>query len=175
MDSEVREALLKAGCITFGNFILSSGRRSNIYIDIRRLYSFPRYLQVVVDAIVGLLERLNPGGICGVPTGGLPLSSIVAYRMALPLIFVRKREKNYGTRKLVEGTIRSGAKYVVVDDVATTGSSIARAIESIRELGGIVGDAVVVVDREEGAREFLEKMGVKLHSLLKLRELVEGG
>jgi orotate phosphoribosyltransferase len=88
-------------------------------------------------------------------------------------VYVRKKPKEHGTQRMIEGDPDVKGVAVVVDDVATTGSSILRAVGALKEAGFTVRDALVVVDRDEGAAQALEKGGVKLHSLLALRELLD--
>ncbi|HFC49558.1 MAG TPA: orotate phosphoribosyltransferase, partial [Thermofilum sp.] len=95
--------------------------------------------------------------------------------MKKPLIYVRKERKEHGTKKIIEGDFKPGAKVLVVDDVATTGGSILRAVNALRSAGLVVEHALVVVDRLEGAEEALSRVGVRLFSLVTLKDLVGGG
>lgn len=171
--TEVKEALIRAGCLLHGTFKLSSGKTSNVYVDVRRLYSHPVELKVVVAELTELIKQLNCDYVAGVESGGIPLATLCSYTLGKPLVYVRKKPKEHGTQKMIEGHIESeGAVAVVVDDVATTGSSILKAVTVLREAGFEVRDALVVIDREEGAESALKNNGVALHALLKLRELV---
>ena len=171
----VIEALLKAGCLMYGTFKLSSGGVSNVYVDVRRLYSHPRELRVVVEEMAEVVRGLACDLVVGVETGGIPLATLVAYLTGKPMVYVRKKPKEHGTQRMIEGDLREGGRGVVVDDVATTGSSILRAVRALREAGVEVRDALVVVDREEGARRALRSVGVELHALVTLGELLEAG
>jgi orotate phosphoribosyltransferase len=91
--------------------------------------------------------------------------------MAKPLIYVRKESKGYGTSKLVEGHLPSGSKVVIVDDVATTGTSVSHAIQAIRANGGIVDDVVALVSRQEGAEEHLKKMNIRLTAVATVKDI----
>jgi orotate phosphoribosyltransferase len=92
--------------------------------------------------------------------------------MAKPFIYVRKESKEYGTSKLVEGHLASGARVVIVDDVATTGMSVSHAVDAIRANGGIVEDIVALVSRQEEAEEHLKKMNVKLTAVTTVKDIV---
>lgn len=166
------KALASAGCIEFGNFILRSGKSSKVYIDIRRLYSNPRELRVIVEGIIEILGGIEFDVLCGIATGGLPLASVVAYEVGKPLIYLRKEKKKYGLGRLLEGDLKKKSRVVIVDDVATTGGSILIAANEIRGRDAMVEAAVVVVDRGEGSSETLMKNGVRLLSLVKLEELL---
>ncbi len=172
MKGEIVEALVKAGCIKFGKFKLSSGRESHVYVDLRTLYSRPEELRVVIGELARLVENLGAEYVCGVETSGIPLASIIAYELGKPMIYVRKRPKEHGTSRLIEGAPESGHTAVVVDDVSTTGSSLARAVVALRSAGMVVEDAVVVVDRQENCLKRLSELGVRLHSLVTLKELL---
>jgi orotate phosphoribosyltransferase len=106
-----------------------------------------------------------------VPTSGVVFGSALAYAMEKPFVYVRKESKGYGTSKLVEGHLASGAKVVLVDDVATTGLSVSKAVDAIRANGGVVENVVAVVSRLEGAEEKLKEMGVKLVALATIKEI----
>ncbi|RLE86904.1 MAG: orotate phosphoribosyltransferase [Thermoprotei archaeon] len=169
----VIEALLKAGCLMHGTFKLSSGGVSSVYVDVRRLYSHPQELRIVVGEMAEVVRGLGCELVVGVETGGIPLAALVAYLLEKPMVYVRKKPKEHGTQRMIEGDLRGGGRGVVVDDVATTGSSILRAVRALEEAGVEVRDALVVVDRGEGARRALESVGVKLHALTTLSELLE--
>ena len=160
------------GVVKFGTFKLSSGRTSNYYVDMRECLSSPQLYMEVVELYVELLSNLEHDVIAGVATGGIPWASMIAYKTGKPLAYVRVEKKAHGTMGIVEGARPEGRIVVVVDDVATTGGSIERAVGALRDGGAIVKDAVVAVDREEGASERLERLGVKLHSILSASQIL---
>ncbi len=164
------ELLYRNGMIKFGRFKLTSGRESTVYVDLRPLPSFPEAFSEVVRE---LSERVREEYVCGIAVGGLPLATAVAFSLKIPLIYVRKERKGHGTRSLMEGSLKGGSRVLVLDDVATTGGSLLKAVREVRARGGIVERALVVVDRRQGAEEALENVGVRLESLLTLPELVE--
>jgi len=170
--SKITDLLIKFGAVKYGDFILSSGKRSNIYVDLRNIISYPQVYREIVKESISLIKHLSFDAIAGIPTGGLIWASLIAYELSKPLCYVRKEEKGHGTSKILEGDLNKGSKVIIIDDVATTGSSILYAAEKLMENGFIVKDAFVIVDREEGARSNLESKGIVLHSLLKLRDLL---
>jgi orotate phosphoribosyltransferase len=111
--------------------------------------------------------------IGGIPTGGLPWASVLAYSISKPLVYVRKEVKHHGREKMVEGMLAPGDKVLLVDDVITTGHNILNALQTLRAEGGVVDQALVLVDREEGGREHLQKAGVTLHSVTRISELAQ--
>lgn len=171
---EFASFLLKSNSLKFGVFTLASGKQSAYYIDLRMLPSFPGYFRLVINALKDTITRKvgNFDIIASVPTSGLVFGSALAYEMNRPFIYARIQPKGYGTEKFVEGFLKPGSKVVIVDDVATTGTSVSRAAEIMRANGGIVEDVVALVDRHEGAEDKLRKMGIKLSVVADINEIV---
>ncbi|GIU70544.1 MAG: orotate phosphoribosyltransferase [Candidatus Nitrosocaldaceae archaeon] len=170
---ELAEFMIKSNAIRFGLFKLSSGKESPYYIDLRVLPSFPSYFKLVIDAFKTELNKLNTDYLCSIPTAGLVYTSALSYILAKPLIYVRKEPKMHGTNKLIEGYLKPGAEVTVIDDVITTGRSVINAIEAIRANGGIVNNAIVLIDRLEGAKETLNRLGVNLIAIATIKEIAE--
>ncbi|MCL7385995.1 MAG: orotate phosphoribosyltransferase [Thaumarchaeota archaeon] len=168
---EVAEILRSANCVKIGKFILSSGGESTIYIDLRSVISHPREFRMLVELCARRIRELDFEVLAGVESSGIPLATALALIMERPMIYVRKEQKTHGMRKLIEGDFMPGMKTLIVDDVATTGSSLEKAVSALRSEGLVVEDAFVVVDREEGAGERLEKLGVRLYSMITLSQL----
>lgn len=171
----VEEVLWRAGVVERGFFVLSSGKTSNVYVDLRRLPSHPAEFKLVVGELAKVASGLSFDVICGIAVGGLPLAAALALVLEKPLVYVRKDRKDHGTMRQLEGDYREGARALLVDDVATTGGSLLDALRVLRSHGLTAGEALVVVDREEGAREALAAEGVRLYSLTTLKRLLEVG
>jgi len=169
---EVVDALLRSGCLLRGSFRLSSGGVSSFYVDVRRVYSHPKEAKLIVSELARIAAELGCDVIAGVETGGIPLATMVAFILEKPLIYVRKKPKEHGTQKLIEGDASVRGLALIIDDVATTGSSLARAVNVLREAGYRVENALVVVDRQEGAARNLADIGVTLHALASLQDLL---
>ena len=174
-EQPLRELVLemhRRGIIKFGEFTLTSGKKSPYYLDLRLLPSYPRLYKRVMTMAYSILEKLDFDVVVGVATAGIIHASYLGCIMEKPIAYVRKKPKEHGTRRLIEGRVE-GLKALIVDDVATTGGSLERAVNAVRQEGGIVEYAFVIVDRREGARERLEKQGVKLYSLLDAQKIIE--
>ncbi|MDQ3853807.1 MAG: orotate phosphoribosyltransferase, partial [Thermoproteota archaeon] len=118
--------LLKSNSLRFGVFTLASGKQSAYYIDLRVLPSFPGYFRLGISALKDLVaEKVGRfDTFASVPTSGLVFGSALAYEMNKPFIYVRKEPKAYGINKMIEGFLEPGSKIIIVDDVATTGTSL---------------------------------------------------
>ncbi len=172
--SEFALFLLKSNSLRFGVFTLASGKQSAYYIDLRVLPSFPEYFRLAIQALrdtvvekVGLFDTL-----ASLPTSGLVFGSALAYEMNKPFIYARREPKAYGTGNMIEGFLKPGSRIIVVDDVATTGTSVSDAVKIIRANGGIVEDVVALVDRLEGAENKLKNRGVKLSTVTGINDIV---
>lgn len=166
--TDLAKLLVERDMLKFGEFVLTSGQKSTIYVDLRPLPSFPREFRALAEE---LSRRIGEGGICGVAIGGLPLATAVAMITSRPLIYVRKERKEHGTMSRLEGVVGERT-YVAIDDVATTGGSLLMAVEAVRGAGAEVEEAWVIIDRLQGAKEELEKAGVRLNSVATLPEIV---
>jgi uridine monophosphate synthetase len=170
--AELIAQLFEAGCIKFGNFTLASGKQSPIYIDLRRVISFPALFRKVTQAYAEIVQGLSFDHIASVPYAALPAGSVVAWQLGVSMIYPRKEVKQHGTGQAIEGSFESGQSAVLIEDVITTGSSIVTAAEVLRQAGIIVKDVVVLVDREQGGSLKMEEIGLSLHSVLKFSEII---
>ncbi len=169
-NADLAAALLRAGCIRFGRFTLKSGLVSPIYLDLRRLASFPADLQTVAAAYLPLLEPLAFDHLAAVPYTGLPIGTAISLALGRSMIYPRREVKDHGTQVAVEGVFEPGQTAVVVDDVATTGLSTLEGIVKLRGAGLVVQEVVVLIDREQGAAEALERAGCRLRAVMTLRQ-----
>jgi uridine monophosphate synthetase len=170
--SDLIASLFNTGCIKFGSFKLVSGSQSPIYIDLRRVISFPGLFRKVGQAYAEIIQGLDFDHIASVPYAALPAGSIVAYQLGVSMIYPRKEVKQHGTGQAIEGSFNSGQTAVMVEDVITTGGSIVSAVDVLRNAGLLVKDVVVLVDREQGGDRKMEEIGLTLHSVLKIDEII---
>jgi len=169
--------LLKEKALKVGKFVLSSGKESDYYLDERvvTLSSEGAYLtarimldmlkDVKVDAIGGMTLAADPiaGAIAGISyTEGRPIDGFI----------VRKEPKGHGTGKQVEGPITKGLRVVITDGTMTTGSSLLKAIEAMENEGCQVVKVLVLIDRLEGGKEFLQSKGYDVSSVFTRDDLL---
>jgi orotate phosphoribosyltransferase len=182
VDQAVREKkvkmaniIFKLDAIEFGVFKLSSGKVSPYYVDLRVIPSFPDAFREVcgfyAEYIASQIGAKSFDRIAGVPLTGIIFASQVAYNLKKPFLYVRKGVRLHGRERRVEGILVSGDRVLLIDDLVTTGLTLRKAAEAVRAEGGVVTDAVVFLDREEGARQQLGKSGISLHSMLKISEI----
>ncbi len=162
--------LFEIGAIRFGEFTLKSGIRSPFYIDLRVVIAYPEVLGRIGQLMTTLVRRCRVDRIAGIPYAGLPLAVATSLAGNFPLIYARREEKAYGTKRRLEGLFRPGERVVVIDDIITDGASKLEAIEPIEEAGLVVRDLVVLVDREQGGADRLAARGYTLHSVLTISE-----
>ncbi len=159
-----------------GTFTLRSGRTSNYYLD---KYLFSTRPEVLRDLAVLFAERLNAirnagfavDRLAGAELGGIPLVTAASLATGLPCVFVRNKKKDYGTAKQLEGALKPGESLVLLEDVATTGGQALEAVEVLRGVGAKVWGVIATIDRQEGARENVEKAGLKFDALFSKRDL----
>lgn len=159
--------------IKFGKFILSSGKESDYYVDMKKAITDPEILQAIAELITAKIENEDIDNVAGPALGAVPIATAVSLNSKLPLLMIRKEKKGYGTSKLIEGDLKEGDNVIVVEDVTTTGNSLIKAINAIEENKGIVKRAFVVVDRAEGALDNFEKKGIKLEPLISIKEFLD--
>jgi len=166
------DGLFSTGCIKFGSFTLASGKKSPIYLDLRRLVSYPSVLDMVVDAYIDKLIGMEYDYLAGVPYAALPIAAIAASKLKRPMVYPRKEIKEHGTAQAVEGVFQPGQSAVLLEDVITSGGSILTAAETLRAAGLDIHQAVVLVDREQGGKVALKNHGIQVSSVLTMQEIL---
>ena len=169
--------LFKNNIIKFGNFTLSSGKKSSYYIDLRLVPSFPHQFRKMINNLQKLIiEKIgldNFDSLVSIPTGGLIIGSALAIETVKPLIYVRNKPKDYGTAKSIEGKISSDMQVMMIDDIATTGTSVLNGIKQLKAEGLSISNVCVIINRLEGADKILNSVGVTLHQLTDILEITE--
>jgi orotate phosphoribosyltransferase len=160
-------------------FTFTSGRKSPVYIDCRRLISFPRARAKLMDLGAEMITRRigyeSLDAIAGGETAGIPFAAWIAERLSLPMLYIRKKPKGFGQNALIEGDVPVGKRTLLVEDLTTDGGSKIRFVNALRDAGAIVNHALVVFFYGvfPGTFETLEKMDVTLHSLCTWWDVLE--
>jgi orotate phosphoribosyltransferase len=178
--AELRERLLvliRKEAFKKGKFILSSGKESDFYLDGRIITMTPEGAYLIAGIILDMLKSESIDAFGGPTLGADPIIGAVAclsHIQGRPIktFIVRKAAKAHGTQRLVEGpALERGKRVILVDDVATTGKSLIEAKQVLDTLGVICEKAIVIVDRNEGAKDNLKNAGLKLESIFNLTDL----
>jgi orotate phosphoribosyltransferase len=172
---EICKILNKIGALQFGAFKLTSGKISPYYIDLRIVPSFPDTFQKITNFYVDFIQNergvKNFERIAGIPVAGIPFTALIAYNLKKPFLYIRKGVRLHGRQRRIEGILAPGDRVLLVDDLITTGLSLRKAAKAITAEGGVVTDAVVLLDRQEGGKENLGKDKIKLHALLNISDI----
>ncbi len=167
----LEEEIVDAGAFKLGDFTLASGRKSDYYVDLRVVITQPKFLKKVARAMSSYIGDAEK--IAGVELGAVPIAAALSLEIDIPYLMIRKHRKGHGIGNIVEGGLAAGEKVLFVEDTVTTAGSLIRAIAAVREHRGLVDKAIVIVDREEGAREALAGIDVELISLASIDKLKE--
>ncbi len=166
----LKEMLEDCGAIKYGEFTLTSGKKSDYYVDIKLASTKPDILKEIASQ---MCDYVDGDKIAGMELGAVPIASAVSLEADLPFLMVRKEKKGHGTAGRIEGNYEEGDKVTVVEDVTTTGGSAVETVEVLRDVGVEVEKVLVVVDRKEGAEKRLKEVDVDLVPLITADELVD--
>lgn len=178
MTNEKRELGKRVfdACYLTGEFTLRSGAIATEYFDKYRFESQPELLDAVANQLVSILPPLDTFDVlAGLELGGVPIAVMLAQKINRPVVFVRKKAKEYGTRRLAEGVEIAGKRLLVIEDVVTSGGQVILSTQDLRERGAKVTNAVCVINREAGGVEKLADVDVTLNWLFTKSELEEIG
>ena len=148
-----------------GRFVLRSGAVSDEYFDKYRFESDPALLRRIAEAMAPLLPA-DVDALAGLELGGVPLATMLGQVTGIPVLFVRKAPKTYGTCQFAEGGEVAGRRLVIIEDVITSGGQVIASAGDLRGAGAEVTTVVCVIDREAGGAEALAKAGLELRPLL---------
>ena len=175
---KVAGALYRSGCIKFGTFKIKSGATSPYYVDLARLLSAPKELCIIADAAANKIKALMASEkidmLASIELKGALIVPSIACRVNLPCVIVRKEEKAYGvTGRIAGADVSKGDNVLFFDDVVSEGLSKLEGTKPLQELGAQVKHLMVVVNREQGGKENLEKAGYEVHALAKISEIAD--
>ncbi|MDC0968508.1 orotate phosphoribosyltransferase [Alphaproteobacteria bacterium] len=177
---KIANILLSIGCvnINFKNkFTLTSGKKSPVYVDCRKLVSFPKEREIIINEMSKQIKDIYKGKIivAGGETAGIPYSSFISQKLKLPMVYIRKQPKGFGKGKLIEGEFRKKSKSILIEDMATDGGSKIHFINSMRKAHLSVKDIFVVFfyDIYPSAKENMKKMRVNLNYLASWKDILE--
>jgi len=170
---DIYRKLYEIGAIKFGDFKLKSNISSPIYIDLRICISYPEILKEIAKMIQKKVLSITYDYVLGVPYSGIFFACSFAYLTDSKQLLIRKEKKEYGSKKLLEGIFKKGEKCLVIEDVTTTGSSLLNTIESLRNEGIQVKNAIVIFNREKNIKSFFLNVDCHLHSLLDIFEMLD--
>lgn len=171
------KTIIKNSAFKHGDFTLSSGEKSDVFFDMKPVVLHAYGSILSADLIVDLIKDSNARAVGGMALGAIALTAVVCLRSTdhcrgFSGFYIRQEVKDHGTEKLIEGyELWKGDEVVIIDDVATTGNSLLKAINTVVSIGCKVVKVVVLVDREQGATELLAKEGYTLESIFKKSEL----
>jgi orotate phosphoribosyltransferase len=173
--------LLEIEAVLFNSrepFTWTSGRKSPVYVDCRKVISFPRARAALLDfAAATVLREIgyeSIDAIAGGETAGIPYAAWLAERLGLPMQYVRKQPKGYGRMAQIEGVLKEGQRVLLVEDLATDGGSKLKFVEALRRAGATVTDTFVIFHYGifPQSIESLREVGVRLHALSTWRDVL---
>jgi len=166
----LKQKLLDCEAVKFGDFTLTSGKKSKFYVDMKLASTDPEILNLIAKEFAKNMTN-DVDFIAGMELGAVPLAVALSLETGIPYSMIRKSARKHGTGSRIEGP--SNGKSVLVDDVATTGGSNVESIKSLVDEGVDVVQVMVVVDREEGAEEKINPFNLDYRSLIKISDLVD--
>ena len=163
--------LKECNAIQFGRFVLTSGAVSNYYIDIKRASTNPHILKKIAEAMAEYTEDYDL--IAGMELGAVPLVVALSLETGIPFIIIRKEKREHGLGKQIEGGDVKGKKIIIVEDVTTSGGSVIKSINILRENKANVDEVIVVVDREGGTKEKLEQLDINFIPIITVSDILK--
>jgi len=172
---ELRQ-LIKSQSLLFGDFTLASGQKSNFFLDLKKTMFHPQGAALTAEIILDMIrDDTDVEYVGGLEIGAIPIvvavSALSWPQRPIKAFFVRKAVKDHGAAKLIDGQFRPGAPVILFEDVTTTGGSVMKAVQAVREQGSPVKKILTIVDRLEGATENLKREGLELVPIFTMDEL----
>jgi orotate phosphoribosyltransferase len=173
---ELRQ-IIKSESFLTGEFTLASGQRSSYFLDMKKTMFHPRGAALASDLLFEIVKNEDVDYIGGLEIGAIPIVASICARSwperPLKAFFVRKALKEHGTNRLIDGQFAPDSRVAIFEDVTTTGGSVMKAVDAVREQGCSVRKILTIVDRLEGATDNLKKEGLELIPLFTIQELLD--
>lgn len=156
-----------------GHFVLRSGQTSDTYFDKYQFESDPQLLRAIAEAMAPLVP---PGTevLAGLEMGGIPIVTMLSQVTNIPAAFIRKEPKEYGTCRYAEGASLQGKRFILVEDVVSSGGAIIDAMAKLKADGMVPEIALCVIDRQSGGAEALQAAGLTLKALFNFEDIERG-
>jgi len=173
----IANALYQSQCLRFGSFKIKSGATSPYYIDMARVLSAPKQLDILATEAAEQIRQIQKTEsitkLASIELKGALIVPSIAVKLDIPCVIVRKEEKAYGvTGRIAGADVAKGDNVLFFDDVISEGLSKIEGIKPLTALGANVKHMLVVVNREHGGKEKLEQLGYKIHALAKITDVV---
>ena len=179
MSELIAEKLIDIESVQFSfneHFTLTSGLKSPVYVDCRKIISFVKEREFIMDAAVNYIEKnkLEFDLVAGGETAGIPYSAFISEKIKKPMIYIRKKPKGFGKNQQIEGSFKENQVSILIEDLATDGGSKVIFVEAMRNAGLAVKDIFVIFyydifNFEESA---LSKLNVNIHSLCTWKNII---
>jgi len=167
---EIIQLLKDCGAIKFGKFVLTSGAVSDYYIDIKKAITEPRILKKIAQELSTYAEGYDV--LVGMELGAVPLVVALSLETNIPYVIIRKEKKLHGTNKQIEGGEIKNKKALIIEDVTTSGGSVIKTLNILRENNAKVDEIIAVVDRESGTEEKLRDLGISFIPFISISDII---
>lgn len=170
MDRQTLAARIGARCRLTGEFTVRSGQITSTYFDKYLFEADPELLTAIAAHLAELVPR-STDLLAGLELGGVPVATALSLATGLPVCFVRKKAKGYGTARLAEGADVNDRQVLIIEDVITTGGQVATSGRQLRQLGARIDTVLCVIDRSGGDHSLLGAVDISVTPLFTADEL----
>ncbi|MBU0497029.1 MAG: orotate phosphoribosyltransferase [Candidatus Thermoplasmatota archaeon] len=168
---ELITQLKACNAIQFGKFILTSGAVSDYYIDIKKASTHPTTLKIIAETMAPLTKGYDV--LAGMELGAVPLVVALALETNIPFVIIRKEKREHGTGKQIEGHDIKNKKVLLIEDVTTSGGSVLKSIQILKDHTAQIDQVLTVVDRESGARKKIESLNITFTPLITISDILK--
>ncbi len=173
VNSKIFDLLIQANAIELGgHYEIFPNTYSPIYFDFRKFFENPRLFDILTDLLADVTREINPEKIAGAFTSGIPLATAISLKTNLPIVFVRRQPKEYGSRAMIEGTVKEGENVMIVDDIFSTLKNNEAYINALRSAKANVRYFLVIFDYGMTPPEKLLEAGIEVISLITAKDLL---